>query len=125
MTERKLWYAVTVDNENDWGIGSTFYSEAVRIAEDWAQKYPTSVIRILTIDDGDDPVCIDEEIVFEPDIFEILIANGWRKSAAKQQIDGNGAWLEEYDGTWPDGIPYNGAELIDYDGRRMVLVTPL
>lgn len=125
MTERKLWYAVTVDNDNDWSLGSYDYEAACDIADEERDRNKASVIRLLTIDDGIDPVCINEAIVHEPDMLDILMANGWNKGAAISQIAGNGAWLEEYDGTWPDGIPYNGAELIDYDGRRMVLVTPL
>lgn len=130
MTEQKLWYAVTVDNENEWGLGSYDYEAACDIADEERDRNKASVIRLLTIDDGVDPVCINEAIVHEPDMLDILMANGWNKGNAISQIAGNGAWLDDpWD--WYDVIEeveegtYGGAELIDYDGRQMVLVTPL
>lgn len=52
---KKIWYAVLRDAEdNDWGYGSFDLDEARKMAK----KYPAG--RIAVIDDGDDPICIEE-----------------------------------------------------------------
>jgi len=51
----KLWYAVMKDREDsDWGVGSFDKDEAIKMANDMGAEY------IAVIDDGDDPVCVDE-----------------------------------------------------------------
>ena len=49
------WYAVLMDEEDhDWGTGSCDYDEAVKMAEEMGAKI------IAVIDDGKDPVCVEE-----------------------------------------------------------------
>jgi hypothetical protein len=56
----KLWYAVMRDLEdNDWGTGFHTLEEAVReVKEQRALGRKDAYIAV--IDDGDDPVCIEE-----------------------------------------------------------------
>lgn len=59
--ENKYWYAVMQDDDdNDWGYGSFDLDEA----REMVKKYPSGYIAV--IDDGPDPVCVDE-IRREPD----------------------------------------------------------
>lgn len=59
--DKSYWYAVMQDDDdNDWGYGSYDLEEAKRMAEEFADGY------IAVIDEGADPVCIDE-IRREPD----------------------------------------------------------
>lgn len=57
MNENKKWYAVMTDAEdNDWGYGSSDYDEAVKMV----QPFVADGGYIAVIDDGDDPVCVEE-----------------------------------------------------------------
>ena len=57
MNENKKWYAVMTDAEdNDWGYGSFDYEEAVKMV----QPFLSDGGYIAVIDDGDDPVCVEE-----------------------------------------------------------------
>ena len=63
----KLWYAFQIDAEDtDWGTGTFDEAEARR----WLDENPAG--RIAVIDDGPDPICIDE---WEGDEFEALPTN--------------------------------------------------
>lgn len=53
----KKWYAVMKDNDDtDWGFGSFDLDEAM----DMVKPYIVDGGYIAVIDDGNDPVCIDE-----------------------------------------------------------------
>lgn len=53
--KNRLWYAVMQDNEdNDWGYGSHDLDEAMEMVK----KYPEGYIAV--IEEGNDPICIDE-----------------------------------------------------------------
>lgn len=55
--ENKLWYAVMRDNDdNDWGSGSYDYDEAVEMV----QKYIQDGGYIAVIEEGNDPICVEE-----------------------------------------------------------------
>lgn len=55
--ENKLWYAVMRDNDdNDWGSGSYDYNEAVEMV----QKYIPDGGYIAVIEEGNDPICVEE-----------------------------------------------------------------
>ena len=49
------WYAIQKNTEdNDWGTGSHEYSEAVRMAKEQGCTI------IAVIEEGNDPICIEE-----------------------------------------------------------------
>lgn len=51
----KYWYAVMMDDEDtDWGTGSYDLAEA----QEMVKKYPEGYIAV--IDEGGDPICVDE-----------------------------------------------------------------
>lgn len=53
----KKWYAVMKDNDDtDWGFGSFDLDEAM----DMVKPYIVDGGYIAVIDDGNDPVCINE-----------------------------------------------------------------
>lgn len=53
--KNRLWYAVMQDNEdNDWGYGSYDLDEAMEMVK----KYPEGYIAV--IEEGNDPICIEE-----------------------------------------------------------------
>lgn len=55
----KLWYAVMMDKEDqDWGTGSFDIDEAKAMARKHRANHPDCYIAV--IEDGSDPVCIDE-----------------------------------------------------------------
>ncbi len=55
----KLWYAVMRDkDDDDWGYGSRSRTKALEMLRDKRDIYPDAYIAV--IEDGDDPVCIDE-----------------------------------------------------------------
>lgn len=56
----RIWYAVMRDLEdNDWGTGSFDLDEATqRVKQMRADGEPDAYIAV--IDNGDDPVCVDE-----------------------------------------------------------------
>lgn len=58
--ESKTWYAVMVDaDDTDWGTGSFDLGEAKAMAAEYrANGHEDAYIAV--IDDGDDPICIDE-----------------------------------------------------------------
>lgn len=63
--ENKYWYAVMQDDDdNDWGYGSFDLDEA----REMVKKYPSGYIAV--IDDGPDPVCVDE-IRAEPPLWTV------------------------------------------------------
>ena len=56
--ENRKWYAVQMDREdNDWGTGSYDLGEAVLMAK----KMGAGLIAV--IEEGDDPICIDEMVI--------------------------------------------------------------
>lgn len=61
MTERKIWYAVLRDNEDqDWGTGSYDKAEAIEMVKAW-RKDGNHEAHIAVIDEtNDDPFCLDE-----------------------------------------------------------------
>lgn len=55
--KNKIWYAVMSGPEdNDWGTGSFDYDEALEMVK----PFILDGGYIAVIDDGDDPICIDE-----------------------------------------------------------------
>lgn len=56
----KIWYAVMRDNDdNDWGYGDNEIDKAKAMAREMRkQGHPDAYIAV--IDDGIDPVCVDE-----------------------------------------------------------------
>lgn len=50
----KLWYAVVIDNDGDWGNGSFDYDEAVRIAQACVEGDTFARVDIVAIDGGYD-----------------------------------------------------------------------
>ena len=50
-----MWYAIQKNREdNDWGTGSHDYNEAVQMAKE------QGCAMIAVIEEGDDPICVDE-----------------------------------------------------------------
>lgn len=57
--ENKIWYAIMMDNDDqDWGTGTFDKAEAIQRVKDLRSDYPDAYIAV--IDDGHDPVCIEE-----------------------------------------------------------------
>ncbi len=58
--DNKLWYAVMKGDgyDTDWGYGSADKDEAIRLAKELQDDYPNALIAV--IDDGYDPICIEE-----------------------------------------------------------------
>ena len=57
MENRKIWYAVLRDeDDNDWGSGSEDRAEALQMAEEIGEDAYVAVIDVT----DDDPLCIDE-----------------------------------------------------------------
>lgn len=55
MNNQNLWYAYQTDADDiDWGTGTYDEDEAAK----WLEENPGG--RIAVIEEGDDPVCIDE-----------------------------------------------------------------
>lgn len=64
--ENKLWYAIQIGaDDNDWGYGSYSEEDAIEWAGKEAESNPNKQIRIAVIEEGPDPVCIDERIIQE------------------------------------------------------------
>ena len=67
MLEKKLWYAIRVgadDNDWDyWDYGFETMEEAEAKAQEIAQDHPEDLVRIAVIEEGNDPICIDEIII--------------------------------------------------------------
>lgn len=56
------WYAITIgDDDNDWGTDSTSYEAARARAQELADLYLDTLVYIVTIDDGPDPIAVDRE----------------------------------------------------------------
>ena len=55
---RLYWYAVQTDSEDEWGNGSFSLDEAKKMLMEYRKEYPDSLIAV--IQEGSDPVCIDE-----------------------------------------------------------------
>lgn len=54
---KKLWHAVMKDREdNDWGYGSHDLEEAKKMVAPFIEDGGY----IAVIEDGDDPICVDE-----------------------------------------------------------------
>ena len=54
-----MWYAVMMDREDsDWGYGSHDLDEAKAMCK--AQKADHPAAYIAVIEEGEDPVCVDE-----------------------------------------------------------------
>lgn len=55
----KIWYALMADLEDqDWGTGTFDKEEAISRCKAMREDYPEAYIAV--IDDGPDPVCIEE-----------------------------------------------------------------
>lgn len=55
MNSKNLWYAYQIDaDDNDWGTGTYDENEATK----WLEENPKG--RVAVIEEGDDPVCVDE-----------------------------------------------------------------
>lgn len=53
--EKNYWYAVMKDNEdNDWGTGSFDLEEAREMVKAYPEGY------IAVIEEGNDPICVEE-----------------------------------------------------------------
>lgn len=64
MLEKKLWYAIQIGaDDNDWGYGFETMEEAEAKAQEIAQDHPEDLVRIAVIEEGDDPICIDEIVI--------------------------------------------------------------
>lgn len=64
MLENKLWYAIQLGaDDNDWGYGFETMEEAEANAQEIAQDHPEDLVRIAVIEEGNDPICIDEIII--------------------------------------------------------------
>lgn len=64
MFEKKLWYAIQIGaDDNDWGYGFETMEEAEAKAQEIAQDHPEDLVRIAVIEEGNDPICIDEIII--------------------------------------------------------------
>lgn len=64
MLENKLWYAIQLGaDDNDWGYGFETMEEAEAKAQEIAQDHPEDLVRIAVIEEGNDPICIDEIII--------------------------------------------------------------
>ena len=64
MLEKKLWYAIQIGaDDNDWGYGFETMEEAEANAQEIAQDHPEDLVRIAVIEEGNDPICIDEIII--------------------------------------------------------------
>lgn len=64
MLEKKLWYAIQIGaDDNDWGYGFETMEEAEAKAQEIAQDHPEDLVRIAVIEEGNDPICIDEIII--------------------------------------------------------------
>ena len=57
--KNKLWYAVQMDRDDDWGIGSYDFDEAMKRAKGSGAEL------IAVIEEGDNPVCIDEIYLYD------------------------------------------------------------
>lgn len=60
MTEKKIWYAVMRDNDdNDWGDGSYYLNAAKETVYNMRKNgFPDAYIAVIKL--GNDPICIDE-----------------------------------------------------------------
>ena len=65
--ENKKWFAVQIGDNFDWDDGSYNYDEAVERAKEYAEdpKNEGLEIRIAVIEEGNDPICIDEVVIVE------------------------------------------------------------
>lgn len=64
--EQKLWYAIQVGaDDNDWGFGCYSEREAVIKAAALTKLNPEKKVRIAVIQEGPDPICIEERIIQE------------------------------------------------------------
>lgn len=59
------WYAVVTDNDPDWGYGSYDRDEALKMAKECAESGTYSRVDIVTIEEGNDPVAVAEETIYE------------------------------------------------------------
>ena len=57
--KHKLWYAIMQDNDDqDWGTGTFNLEEAIERVKAKRDEFPDAYIAV--IDDGPDPVCVEE-----------------------------------------------------------------
>jgi len=62
LFESLEWYAVQdSEDSSDWDYGSFYYDVAYNMANEC--KKNTGFARIVTIEDGDDPVAVKEEVI--------------------------------------------------------------
>ena len=62
--ENKIWYAVVTENDGDWGYGSHDKAEALKMARECAESGKYTRVDLVTIEEGNDPVAIDEENIY-------------------------------------------------------------
>lgn len=59
MDNRKLWYAVMLDDQDsDWGYGAESLEEAIEMVRTRRDLYPGAYIAVID-DSTDNPICID------------------------------------------------------------------
>lgn len=62
--EKKMWYAVLINREDDWGTGSYNKEEAIRMAREQLAEYPDTLIAVID-NSTSNPVCVDEITDFD------------------------------------------------------------
>jgi len=59
METTKVWYAVMLDYDDDWGTGSYDWNEAVDMLKQYVgDGYSEALIAV--IEEGNDPICLEE-----------------------------------------------------------------
>lgn len=57
------WYAIVINDDNDWSYGSYGYKVALDIAQRWKHYNPHDEVKIVYVLMGPDPTAYDEEII--------------------------------------------------------------
>ena len=109
--EKKLWYAVQRDREDDWGTGSFSLAEAAHMAREQADEYPDTLIAVI---DGN--TCVDEITDFGEKVFSGYDPDGKRCCAVLESgrlyIDYGKGTDEPFNEEWYDE---------DFDFRLMLI----
>lgn len=105
----KVWFAVMMDRDDqEWGYGSADLPEAQKMLREALKNHPDAYI--VVIDDGDDPVAVEEITADDLPDNEISLDNGntfLTAHEAMQEIKERNLW---------DAI----VELMDDDTREQV-----
>lgn len=89
--EKKLWYAVMRDSDdNDWGIGSYYRNEAEYMVFENISEYPDGYIAVIDEGDGTpiSKICVDE---IYPEDFDFNF-DYWSKDAIVAFVKPQDAW---------------------------------